>query len=158
MATVLNSFGLTAEVVKSKFPHYNFSENDALEPERLAQLCNRAAAQVCAYLLRNNPSLDLSAITESDNPIGFLCCQEAALSILEPEIAKAVNPNNVEMMKSLFVERDKTLQRLIKFPDFAPQVASGTVVAEGATYATDVIPAERGVRGQAPKFAAGLKW
>lgn len=158
MPSGFNLFGLSVEVVQSKFAHYNFSNVDALNPARLEQICNRAAAQVCAYLVRNNPSLDVATITESDNYTGFLCCQEAALSILEPEILRAVNPNNVELLKALYLERDKTLQRLIKMPDFAPKVADNTISTTGATYAEDEIPAERGVKGQAPKFAAGIQW
>lgn len=155
----LQTFGLSVAVCQQRWPHYDFGSSDALTPARLEGMWTRAAAKVCAALLRQKPTLDLAALTEVGTAVTWQACQHAVLDQLAPELEQAVNPSlTVERARLLMDQAKLSLQQLLTLPDLAGPALSGAAPDAVGSYTQETVPPGRGALQVNGRWGGRLRW
>lgn len=155
----LQTFGLSVAVCQQRWPHYDFGSLDALTPARLEGMWRRAAARVCAALLRQKPTLDLTTLTEVATPVTWEACQHAVLDQLAPELEQAVNPSlTVDRARLLMDQAKHSLQQLLTLPDLAGPALSGAAPNAVGSYTQEAVPPDRGSLKVNGRWGGKLRW
>jgi hypothetical protein len=122
VAETHTTFGVTVEMARqATVAHWSYGASSSLDEAAVTAMMGRAAASVCAVLIRQG--IDPASITYAAYPNGYLLAQEAVLTQLAWRIFQATAPGEAELIREARLAARQALDELQANPGLLGQVA-----------------------------------
>jgi hypothetical protein len=156
MTETRNTFGVDVTELQEQFPHLVFGSTGILTSAQVDEYIRRAAARVCATLIRSG--IDPADVTNIDYPNGYELAREAVILLVRPEIQRLANPESRLVSEDRRAARD-LLAELSSSPHLWGQIAADKSAVPSVATSTSTVEERFPARAdRIRKLTGKLNW